>query len=85
MPLYTYKCHCGETVDEFRSISDRNEPVKCECGGEMEHIIVPTQVNRFWLGSTDNPGYKCPVTNKFITSKRERLNVMREHNLIEAK
>ncbi len=31
--------------------------------------------------STD---YKCPVTGKWVSSNRQRTNIMREHNLIDA-
>lgn len=28
--------------------------------------------------------YKCPVTGRNVTSNRQRTNIMREHNLIDA-
>lgn len=36
------------------------------------------------LGGGSMPGYLCPVTDRFVTSRRERRNIMAEHGLIEA-
>lgn len=84
MPLYTYKCKCGERKEAFNHIEDRDSE-KCDCGCDMELVITPTQINRYFLGSTDNPGYKCPVTNKYVTSKAQRQRIMKENDLTEVR
>jgi putative FmdB family regulatory protein len=83
MPIYTYKCaSCGEVQDAFRSIANRADSPKCECGGETKPIIVPTQIAPV-LGGGAMPGYQCPVTDKFVTSRRERREIMKRHGLVE--
>lgn len=82
MPLYAYSCHsCGRQVDEVRSVAERhNGPVCCE--SQMSLTIVPPQVQPV-LGGGKFPGYHCPVTDQFITSRKQRAEIMKRHNLIE--
>ena len=84
MPLYSYKCSkCGELTDAYNMISTRHQSPACECGGDTALSIQPTQLAPV-LGGGDFPGYMCPVTDEFITSRRKRKYVMDEHNLVEA-
>jgi RNA-binding protein YlmH len=37
------------------------------------------------IGYVQRPtDYKCPVTGQWVSSNRQRANIMREHNLIDA-
>jgi len=79
MPTYTYKCKdCEKVMDAFRSIEERNDCPVCGCGGKTEKCIVPTQVQ------PQMPGYECPVTGEYVTSRRRRVEIMKENNLVEA-
>lgn len=81
MPLYTYKCaECGKTEDAYRSMADRDHGP--ECHGPMRKIITPTMVQQV-MGGHAYPGYKCPVTGEFVSSRKRRREIMQEHNLIE--
>lgn len=82
MPIYTYQCDCGKIIDEYRSIDNRYNLPVCDCGHKMQLKIMPTQIAPV-LGGGDFQGYKCPVTEKWVTSRKERKNIMAEHNLIE--
>ena len=83
MPLYTYQCRGGHTVDAYRSILERDNCPNCpQCKHVMKKIIVPPAIGRI-LGVASNPGYKCPVTGEFVTSSRRRKEIMQEHNLVE--
>lgn len=83
MPIYTYKCKdCEAMTDSYNMISTRHQSPACECGGETVLSIQPTQLAPV-LGGGDFPGYKCPVTDEFITSRRKRKYVMESNNLIE--
>ena len=84
MPLYSYKCsECGEMKDEYNSIALRHvETPVCGCGGKTKLSIQPTQIAPV-MGGGDFPGYRCPVTDEFITSRRKRKYIMDEHNLVE--
>ena len=80
-PLYTYRCpECGKTEDAYRAIAERNNGPMCH--GPMSKIILPTMLQPI-LGGGAMPGYQCPVTDEFITSRNRRREIMREHNLIE--
>lgn len=81
LPLYTYKCPiCDEVKDQFNTIAGRNDgPMCCDT---MELVIMPTQLQPV-LGGGDFPGYYCVVTDKFVTSRKERRNIMAKHNLVE--
>ena len=81
MPLYTYKCPiCDKTKEAYNVISARhNGPICCDT---MELVIMPTQIANI-LGGSAFPGYQCIVTDKYVTSRKERRNIMAEHNLVE--
>lgn len=81
MPLYTYECpKCGKIEDAIRKIADRHDgPMCCE---PMKQKIVSTNIAPV-LGGGDFPGYKCPVTGEFVTSRRRRKQIMAENNLVE--
>lgn len=82
MPTYTFRCPCGEVKDAFRSIANREDGPICECGQKMAKIITPVNIAPI-LGGGDMPGYKCPVTDQYVTSRRQRRNIMAEHDLVE--
>jgi hypothetical protein len=48
----------------------------------MSKVIQPTMLQPI-LGGGAMPGYQCPVTDEFITSRNRRREIMRLHNLIE--
>jgi len=35
------------------------------------------------MGGGDFPGYQCPVTEEFVTSRRKRKYIMDSNNLVE--
>lgn len=81
MPLYTYTCKtCGKTEDAYRSIADRD--LGPDCHGPMHKIITPTMVQPV-LGGGAMPGYACPVTGEFVTSRKRRREIMQQHHLAE--
>ena len=83
MPLYTYQCQKCECVqDAFRSIAEREKSPKCQCGGATKQIIVPPMIAPV-LGGGDFPGYQCPITDQWVSSRNKRREIMREHGLIE--
>lgn len=81
MPLYTYQCPiCDTQKDEYNTVAGRhNAPICCE---QMDLVIMPTQLQPV-LGGGDFPGYQCIVTDKFVTSRKERRNIMAEYDLVE--
>lgn len=46
MPIYTFACKCGNTVDVIRCIADRNKPSYCALcpdGPRMKKVLSPTR------------------------------------------
>ena len=83
MPIYTYQCEvCDSITDEYRAVDRRHDFTFCECGHLMKLKIMPTQLAPV-LGGGDFQGYQCPVTDKWITSRKERRRIMDEHNLVD--
>lgn len=82
--LYTYRCKtCGESTDAHRKVEDMHNAPECQsCGGETKKIITPVSFTPV-MGGFDNPGYRCPVTDQWVDSKRKRRSIMDEHNLVE--
>ena len=82
MPLYTYECPvCHRREDGLRPVDKRNEGPECH-GGRMALLIVPPMVQPI-LGGGNFPGYRCPVTDQWVTSRQQRRNIIAEHGLIE--
>lgn len=83
--IYTYRCNlCEHTQDANRSMSDRDNAPDCaECGADMKKVITKVEVNGYFLGSANNPGYMCPVSDTWVSSKRQRRDIMDKHNLLE--
>ena len=81
MPLYSYKCEtCGHTEDAFRRISERLDgPI---CHDKMKLMIVPVMIQPV-LGGGSFQGYKCPITDQFVTSRKQRKEIMKSHGLEE--
>lgn len=83
MPLYTYRCaECGGESTDFNTVDDRHKGPTC-CGAQMSLRITSTQIGTV-IGGGNFPGYHCPITNRFVTSRRERQEIMKRHNVVEA-
>lgn len=82
MPTYTYECGiCGTQKEAIRKIDDRKNGPEC-CDMMMKQIIVPLHIQPV-LGGGSFQGYKCPVTDEYVTSRKRRREIVSEHNLIE--
>ena len=81
MPVYVFRCtSCDSTTEKIASAKEHGtegfKPICCET--PMQQIIFPVHGH-----VRKNPHYICPVTQKPITSWRERANVFAEHDLID--
>ena len=44
MPMYDFKCECGNTQSEFRGVAQWNDPMVCSvCGQVMSHDLIAQQ------------------------------------------
>lgn len=78
MPLYEWKCECGETDDEFRRVSERNAPKVCKCGKGMERVITGYKT----IGDVE-PYYDDNLES-WVKSRKHRKQIMREKGVYEA-
>lgn len=81
MPLYDYRCpDCGAVDEAQRRIAEREAPMPCQkCGGAMvPAVLTAPMIDRMFIGSTKCPGYQCVVTDRYISSTRERREMIAE-------
>jgi putative FmdB family regulatory protein len=79
MPLYDYRCRaCGEETEVYRSVSaDATAPQHCGQAMEQFHTRAP-------MGTVQaETHYLCPATGQQITSRKQRLETFRKHNLAD--
>jgi putative FmdB family regulatory protein len=78
MPIYQYECgDCQEITDAWRSVAERNDCPKCECGGETKKIISAYHAHG------DLEPYFDDNLQTFIQSKQHRKQVMQEQGVFE--
>lgn len=83
MPTYTYRCGvCNDVSDHFNTVEDRHKGPQC-CGQMASKVLTVAQIAPV-LGGGDFPGYRCPVTDQYVTSRKQRVDIMKRHNLQEA-
>jgi len=84
MPIYTYRCNsCGSCQESINTIARRNDVPQClTCGGQTNLKIVPPRIAPI-LGGSDFPGYQCPVTDQYVTSRKQRREIIAQYNLVE--
>lgn len=70
MPLYEFKCGCGNEEEILLSIQDADQPQVCECGKVMRRkvslssfVMKPTG-NQMALDSLNSRGGGFPDVNK---------------------
>lgn len=84
MPLYNYRCNkCEKTETKMNSISNHKEGPMC-CDEQMGQIIEAPMVQAIILGGGSCPGYQCPITNEYVTSRKRRKEIMKENRVVEA-
>ena len=57
MALFEYRCEaCGDTVETFRSLAERDAPATCAlCGGELRRLVANPAVQFNGAGFTRTP------------------------------
>lgn len=74
MPLYDFRCEQGHVFERQVKLSAYEEPQYCSCQSPARRVI---STPRF---SVENVGYDCPITGKWIGSKREHQDNLSRHN-----
>lgn len=71
MPQYAYHCkRCDKMDSAYRTVSERHNGPTC-CDEQMTMVIVPPAV------IADLPGYKSPVTGKWVEGRASRREDLR--------
>ena len=65
MPLYDFKCSKGHIFERFVPLEKFEEQQLCDCQSPAIRLISTP------LFSVDHTSYECPVTGRYISSKRE--------------
>lgn len=82
--LYAYRCECcGDETEGFNRVAERhtNAPV---CGKNATHGQMGIKLTPGLFHIAADVHYICPMTNREVTSHRQRRNIMRERNVVDA-
>ena len=78
MPVYKFKCPCGNEIEEFRPLVDFVSHIKCKCGNDMNIVIQSIGViNDF------HEAYYDYGLGQIIRTRQERKQIMNEKGLDE--
>ncbi len=72
MPLYDIRCERGHVSERRIPLANYSDPIECACGAVASRVI---STPRF---SVDNTGYHCPVTEKWVGSRREHRENLKQ-------
>lgn len=73
MPLYDVKCSkSGQVFERMIRLADFEAPIICACTAPATRVISMPLI------SVENVGYDCPVTGRWIGSKREHRENLRQ-------
>lgn len=77
MPVYQCKCvKCGECKEVYLPLDEYNN-LPYHCGEQMERVFTPLHVIE------DIKPYQSPLDGKWVTSRKQHRNSMKEHGVIE--
>jgi len=75
MPTYEYRCKNGHKFDRVFTIKEYQPITQCDCGCSADRIFTVAPVG-FVRGDVH---YRCPITNKPITSHAEHEENLARH------
>lgn len=74
MPLYDFQCLGGHKFERMVKLADFEAPVFCSCHARAYRVISAP------MFSVEQVGYTCPVTGKYIGSKRQHEENLRQQD-----
>ncbi len=81
MPLYEYRCICGQHYERLRDMNSRSIPVDCLCGRQATHVpSMPARTAYGW-GDTKWDGFHVRALNVTYRDKKHRDSVMKKRGL----
>ncbi len=73
MPLYDFQCSEGHKFELMVPLKDFEAPVFCACTLPAKRLISRP------MFVVEDVGYNCPITDRWIGSKREHARNLAEH------
>lgn len=73
MPLYDYRCKSGHVSEAFAPLANYRDPILCSCGLQADRVISRPKIIK------DIEGYECPITGKWIGSRRAHRENLAQH------
>ena len=81
MPLYDFKCPCGNIEEVWAKMDEKTKP--CECGQEMKRLITSQFNIDADFASTNLVTDNITGEPVRITSKRQLRNLCQEHGVMQ--
>jgi len=81
--LYAYQCSCGFETEAVNKIADRHTHAPV-CGRNATHGQMGLKLTPPMFHVATDVHYICPMTRREVTSHRQRQNIMRERNVVDA-
>lgn len=80
MPVYPYRCSCGEEFDVYKSIHEAQRPEDCDrCGMRADRVFVPFLFSGAAVQESEwNPAFGQVVKNKY-----HRSELAKKHGVVE--
>ena len=81
MPIYAFRCdQCGRDQDQFARVADRDANPPACCGASMGRRLTAPMV---FVSNLE--AYQCPLSGEVVTSSRRRADLMKEHDVVDAR
>lgn len=74
MPLYDIRCTEGHVSEAFIPLEKFEEPIFCACHSPAQRLISAP------MFTVEGVGYNCPISGKWIGSKREHRENLAQHD-----
>ena len=82
--IYEYQCAAGHVTMANRPVAERHNDKPCDICQGKTNLKISTPHLAPILGGGDFPGYHCPVSDQYVTSKKQRREIMSRHDVVEA-
>lgn len=77
MPIYSFRCKCGNEFDSYLRLSEYDNPQKCPCGEVAERRICAPMI------IDDLPGYQSPIDGRWIEGRKARQEDLKRSGCVE--
>lgn len=77
MPIYAFRCACGDEFDRYLKLAEYDQPQTCDCGRTAQRKICPTMI------AVDIPAYQSPIDGRWINSRLQRAEDLKRNGCVE--